>query len=77
MITDNEMKLTFMSLTLTLKSCSKHENLTCVLFFCTEVDHCYNNPCLNNGTCTNSVDSYFCSCLPGFTGQNCEGKHSN
>ena len=57
-----------------LRDCTKHELIDMCLFLCTEVDHCYNNPCLNNGTCTNSVDSYYCSCFAGFTGQNCEGK---
>ncbi|XP_063224864.1 protein crumbs isoform X2 [Bacillus rossius redtenbacheri] len=35
---------------------------------------CENNPCLHNGTCRTSAlsGSYECSCVPGFTGANCE-----
>ena len=37
------------------------------------VDHCYGGPCLNNGSCVNSLDGYQCDCLEGFQGPNCEG----
>ena len=38
----------------------------------TAVDHCFSNPCANNGTCNNSLHSYRCSCPEGFTGSLCE-----
>ena len=37
------------------------------------MDHCYNKPCQNNGTCHSHLENYTCSCLKEFTGQNCEG----
>lgn len=29
------------------------------------------DPCLSGGSCTDGVNSYHCSCLPGFTGSRC------
>uniref|UniRef100_A0A0N5A395 Cadherin n=1 Tax=Parastrongyloides trichosuri TaxID=131310 RepID=A0A0N5A395_PARTI len=37
-----------------------------------QIDTCYENPCKNNGTCQSLENDYFCQCLPGFTGKNCE-----
>lgn len=37
------------------------------------MDHCFNDPCLNNGTCINSADGYRCNCPAGFKKSNCEG----
>ncbi|XP_078342465.1 uncharacterized protein LOC144628269 isoform X2 [Oculina patagonica] len=39
---------------------------------CEAVDHCFSSPCLNNGTCHNSLHGYQCSCSDGFTGTHCE-----
>lgn len=33
---------------------------------------CSSFPCKNNSTCTAHGNSYVCTCLPGFTGTNCE-----
>ncbi|CBY15121.1 unnamed protein product [Oikopleura dioica] len=33
---------------------------------------CASQPCLNNGTCTESASSYSCSCLDGYSGSSCE-----
>ena len=40
-----------------------------------DVDECSSQPCHANGTCNNTVGSYFCVCNPGFTsdGSNCTG----
>ena len=35
---------------------------------------CSGNPCKNNGTCDEHFDNYTCDCLPGFTGDQCQGK---
>jgi len=32
----------------------------------------YTSPCLNNGTCFDLVDGYFCQCTGTFAGTNCE-----
>ena len=36
-------------------------------------DHCFGNPCLNNGTCQSNPENYTCSCPPSYTGKSCEG----
>lgn len=43
------------------------------LFFCLEVDYCYDSPCLNNGTCRSLLNNYTCACTEQFQGKNCEG----
>ena len=55
-----------------------------VVFFClllkyyklntadVDIDECAANPCANNGTCTQgNPGQFFCSCQPGYTGENC------
>ena len=37
-----------------------------------DIDNCSPNPCNNGGMCTDGVDVYTCTCLGGFTGDNCE-----
>ena len=39
---------------------------------CADVDECADSPCLNGGTCANSLGSFACSCLLGFEGDTCE-----
>ena len=41
--------------------------------FCnlSDIDECSTEPCVN-GDCSDSVDSYTCSCHNGYTGNNCE-----
>ncbi|KAL9989199.1 hypothetical protein ACROYT_G003722 [Oculina patagonica] len=37
-----------------------------------DIDDCASQPCKNNGTCTDQVNGYNCSCAPGFYGTQCE-----
>ncbi|XP_071958874.1 uncharacterized protein [Antedon mediterranea] len=38
-----------------------------------DIDHCsYLSPCQNGGACTDGVGTYTCSCVPGYSGTNCE-----
>ena len=42
-------------------------------FLCISVaDECLSNPCLNGALCSDGVNSYICSCVPGYKGLNCE-----
>ena len=36
-----------------------------------DIDECHNHPCQNGGTCEDGVNSYTCTCVPGYTGNNC------
>nr|XP_015218369.1 PREDICTED: protein eyes shut homolog [Lepisosteus oculatus] len=35
-------------------------------------DLCGSAPCMNNGSCEDLANDYYCRCLRGFTGKNCE-----
>ena len=37
-----------------------------------DVDECESNPCQNGGTCEDGVGAYSCTCIAGYTGENCE-----
>uniref|UniRef100_A0A0K0EGQ1 Cadherin n=1 Tax=Strongyloides stercoralis TaxID=6248 RepID=A0A0K0EGQ1_STRER len=37
-----------------------------------KIDMCYESPCKNNGTCQSLENDYYCQCLPGYNGKNCE-----
>ncbi|XP_020615254.1 fibropellin-3-like [Orbicella faveolata] len=37
-----------------------------------DINECASNPCLNDGTCTDRVNGFTCSCVPGFSGNRCE-----
>ncbi|XP_066021418.1 fibropellin-3-like [Pocillopora verrucosa] len=39
---------------------------------CADLFPCDSHPCKNNGTCTDEVNEYNCSCAPGFYGTQCE-----
>ena len=47
--------------------------LSYIFFLFVEVDHCFHNPCKNNGTCTSRPDNYTCDCWGPYEGLNCEG----
>ena len=37
-----------------------------------DIDDCANSPCQNGGTCTDNVNGHTCTCVAGYTGENCE-----
>ena len=37
-----------------------------------DIDDCASHPCKNNGTCTDRVNGFNCSCAPGFNGTQCK-----
>lgn len=41
------------------------------LFF-KDANECEDKPCVNAKSCHNLIGSYFCECLPGWMGQNCD-----
>ena len=44
--------------------------------YLTDIDECKSSPCKNNGTCNDDINSYTCTCLAGFAGQDCgTGNH--
>ena len=42
------------------------------LFIFTEIDECLSSPCVNDATCTDSINTYTCICADGYTGTHCE-----
>ena len=34
-----------------------------------DIDECASDPCLNGGTCADSINSFSCTCQVGFTGK--------
>jgi len=43
----------------------------------TDIDDCASDPCKNNGTCTDRVNGFDCSCAPGVNGSQCETGNNN
>ncbi|XP_048775118.1 von Willebrand factor A domain-containing protein 2-like [Ostrea edulis] len=41
-------------------------------YACVDINECASNPCQNGGTCHNGNNLYTCTCLPGWTGHDCE-----
>ena len=41
------------------------------------MNECDSNPCLNNGTCVDKINSFNCTCPGGFTGNRCETGNYN
>ena len=39
--------------------------------FLQDIDDCADGPCENGGRCTDAVNDFNCSCVPGYTGKNC------
>lgn len=41
-----------------------------------DIDECAGSPCINSGTCNDLVNGFNCSCMAGFTGDQCQtGKY--
>ena len=40
--------------------------------FILDINECVSNPCQNGGTCTDQVNQYACTCVPGYEGTNCQ-----
>ena len=38
----------------------------------TEINECDVGPCENNANCTDLLNDFNCSCLPGYTGKTCD-----
>ena len=37
-----------------------------------DVDECLSDPCMNNGSCSDELNGYRCSCVVGYSGHHCE-----
>lgn len=37
-----------------------------------DANECDTKPCVNANSCRNLIGGYFCECVPGWTGQNCD-----
>ena len=37
-----------------------------------DINECDSSPCQNGGTCADAVNGYDCTCLDGYTGDDCE-----
>jgi hypothetical protein len=37
-----------------------------------DINECESDPCENDGTCSDQLNGFTCSCVAGFTGTNCE-----
>ena len=43
-----------------------------IIVMIADIDECGSNPCAYTGTCIDGVNSFTCSCVKGYTGQDCE-----
>ncbi len=51
--------------------CNLMYNMFFVIFI-TETNECASNPCNNGGTCTDGLNQFTCTCVPGWSGIACE-----
>ena len=42
-----------------------------MLFILSDIDECLTEPCQHDGTCTDGINGYTCTCQNGYTGVNC------
>lgn len=42
-----------------------------LFYICADFPECDSSPCVN-GTCTDLVNNYRCTCTPGYSGRNCD-----
>ena len=42
------------------------------ILFLSDANECEAKPCVNARSCKNLIASYYCDCLPGWMGQNCD-----
>ena len=42
-----------------------------------DINDCAEQPCQNNGNCTDEVNDFHCDCVPGYTGKNCSTVEEN
>lgn len=54
------------------RPCDQTREVSICITHLADIDECESNPCLNNGTCTDEVNGFTCSCPPGFAGDQCE-----
>ena len=40
--------------------------------FVSDIHECVSNPCQNQGTCHDGVNTYSCTCTEGYTGTACD-----
>ncbi len=44
----------------------------CHSYCFSDINECSSNPCKNHGKCSNLVNKYKCTCMPGFIGEICD-----
>ena len=47
------------------------------MFCLSDIDECISDPCHSNATCNNTIGSFTCTCVSGYTGDGfeCIGKY--
>lgn len=54
------------------KNTHTHKTNRCVHFYILDIDECLGHNCQNGATCVDGIDSFTCSCVPGYDGTSCE-----
>ena len=53
-------------------NCECRDLMLPILPYFLDIDECESSPCQNGGACEDGINSYTCSCAPGYTGNDCE-----